>query len=95
MPTYETIFALPSVISEEEQSQSVKEIEELIGGFGGNITLSEDMGEKRMAYKVRGYERAFYHIIKFDSPPESIEGFKRFYKINGGKYIRNMIVRTE
>lgn len=93
MPIYETIFAVPSTSSEEEQTQSIKDVEEFITSAGGSINSSEDMGERRMAYKVKGHERAYYHLIKFDSPPGVIEGIKRHYSINAGRYIRNMIVK--
>ena len=93
MPTYETIFAIPTVISEEEQTKSIKEVEDMIINAGGTLNISESMGEKRMAYNVKGFERAYYHLIQFDCPPESIEGFKRYYNINVNTYIRNMIVK--
>ena len=95
MPTYETIFALPSITSQEEQAQSIKEVEELINSSGGNIKSSENMGEKKMAYRVRGHDRAYYHLIKFDSPSSAIEGIKRYYRINPNRYIRNIIVKED
>jgi small subunit ribosomal protein S6 len=93
MPTYETIFAVPSVLSEEEVSGSVKTIEDMIAEAGGSLNLSESMGERKMAYNVKGYERAYYHLIQFECPPETIEGFKKYYNINTNTYIRNMIVK--
>ena len=95
MPTYETVFAVPAIFSEDEKNQSIKEIEELIKGSSGNINSSEEMGEKRMAYKVKGHERAYYHLIKFDSPPVAIEEIKKFYRINTSKFIRNMIIKED
>ncbi|MFH1415254.1 MAG: 30S ribosomal protein S6 [Elusimicrobiota bacterium] len=95
MPAYETVFAVPAVLSEEEQSQSIREVEELIREAGGNIVSSEQMGERKMAYIVKGHERAYYYLIKFDSPPEKIDGFKRHYRINSNRYIRNIIVKEE
>lgn len=95
MPAYETIFAMPSILSEEEKAQGIKEIEKRIQESSGNIKSSEGMGDRKMAYKVKGHERAYYHLIKFDSPPDAIEGIKVYYRINSGKYIRNMVVKEE
>ena len=69
--------------------------EEFITNFSGNISSSEGMGERRMAYKVKGYERAYYHVIKFSLPPESVDEMKRNYRINANTYIRTMIVKGE
>ncbi len=95
MPIYETVFAVPSILSGDEQSNSVNDIEELIKKAGGKINSSESMGEKKMAYIVKGHERAYYHLINFESTPDSIENFKKYYRINSNKYIRNMIVKED
>jgi small subunit ribosomal protein S6 len=95
MPTYETVFAVPSILSEEEKGQSVKNIEEFITNFSGNINSSEGMGERKMAYKVKGHQRAYYHLIKFNLPAEAVDEMKKNYRINANTYIRNMIVKDE
>ena len=95
MPAYETIFAMPSNLSEEERNQGVKEVEKRIEEASGTVKSSEGMGEKRMAYKVKGHELAYYHLIKFDCPPKGIEVIKVHYRNNSNRYIRNMLVKEE
>ena len=91
MPTYETVFAIPSSVSDEERSQKIKGIEEFISGIGGAVKLSEEMGEKQLAYKVKGHDRAYYHLVKFSCPPDGIDKLKKHYSINS-EYIRNIVV---
>jgi len=94
MPSYETVFVVPSTLAEEERSRSVKEIEKMISKSGGKVTSSEDLGEKRLAYKIKNHDRAYYHLIKFDSSPDFVEGLKRHFKIEE-RFIRSMVVREE
>ena len=72
MPTYETVFAVPLSLEGEEKQQSIKSVEDIISGAGGSVTSSQDMGEVKMAYKVKGHDRAYYHLIKFECPPSGV-----------------------
>ena len=91
MPTYETVFAVPITLSEEERAESVKDIESFISEVGGSVTNNEELGEKKMAYKVKGKDRAYYHFMAFNCPADGIDKLKKHYKIHSN-YIRNIIV---
>ncbi|MFC2062073.1 30S ribosomal protein S6 [Elusimicrobiota bacterium] len=91
MHTYETVFAVPASITIEEREGSIKSVEELITSLNGSVTTSEEIGEKEMAYKVKGNDRAYYHLIKFDCPPEKVNELSRHYRIHNN-YIRNLII---
>ncbi len=94
MISYETVFAVPVTLSEEEREQSIKGIEKLIQESGGEVKASEDLGERKLAYKVKNHTRAYYHLIKFVSPTDKIDILKKYYRITGD-YIRYMIVKDE
>ncbi|MBN2407320.1 MAG: 30S ribosomal protein S6 [Elusimicrobia bacterium] len=94
MPTYETVFAVPVSLEGDEKQQSIKSVEDIISGAGGSVKSSQDMGEMKMAYKVKGHDRAYYHLIKFECPPAGIQELKKHYNINSN-YIRNIVVRDE
>ena len=94
MPTYETVFAVPAALSEEERAQSLSDAEGIIAEGGGEISSKEEMGEKRMAYPVKKHEVAYYYLINFESPSSSVENLTRFYRQND-VYIRHIIVRKD
>lgn len=94
MPTYETVFAVPAALSEEERAQSLSDAEGIITEAGGKVSSKEEMGEKRMAYPVKKHEVAYYYLINFECPSESVENLSRFYRQND-RYIRDIIVRKE
>lgn len=94
MLTYETVFAVSTEISEEERSVSITQVEDLIKQLGGEVTSSDSIGERQMAYQVKGHDRAYYHLIRFDSPPNVIDELKKNYSINS-RFLRNIIIKNK
>lgn len=94
MHIYETVFAIPSTLPAEEKDQSIKEVEGFIVEIGGSVKSSEEIGERKMAYKIEGHERAYYHLIRFDCPSDGIDKLKKHYQIKSN-YIRNIVVTEE
>ncbi len=94
MPTYETVFAIPANLGEEERKKSVKEAEKIVSSNGGKIVLSEEMGEREMAYKVKGNSRAYYYLLVFEAPAESFQAINDYYRFND-TYIRSLTLKKE
>ena len=94
MPAYETVFAVPAAFSEEERAGSLKAVEELITGSGGEISSVDEMGERRMAYPVKKHEMACYYSILFNCPPSALDGLKRHFRLDD-RYIRDITVRKD
>ncbi|MGM0441050.1 MAG: 30S ribosomal protein S6 [Elusimicrobiota bacterium] len=94
MHTYETVMAIPSTLSKEEIDENVDKIEKLIEDNDGEVSSSESLGERQMAYKVKDSRRAFYHMVKFQSPGEFINKLREYYRLNSA-YIRDMTIRTD
>ncbi len=94
MPSYETVFAIPSIISEEEKNKSIESVEKLISESSGQVISSDDMGERKLAYSVKGNERAYYHVIKFDMPSSEVNKLKGHYRLEEN-FIRDIVVKEE
>ena len=94
MPIYEAVFAVPSSLSEEDRVNSVTEVEKLIAKVGGTVKFSNEIGERKMAYSVKQHDRAYYHLIKFESPATAVENIKRHFRIDD-KYIRDLVTKEE
>ncbi len=92
MHTYETVLAVAAVTGEDKRQESIKTVEDIVKNEGGSITSSTDMGEKKMAYKVKGHNRAYYHLVEFEAPGSVVEKIKRHYRLSDD-YIRNIVVR--
>ncbi|MGM0568024.1 MAG: 30S ribosomal protein S6 [Elusimicrobiota bacterium] len=94
MISYESVFALPASMPEEERKSCIEEAEKAITSSKGKLIESEDMGEKQMAYIVKGHKRAYYHLIRFDAPPEAFKSINDYFRYNDS-YIRSLTVKRE
>ena len=48
----------------------------------GKISVEENLGKKKLAYKVREYEYAYYYLIQFVGKADIISELERKYRIN-------------
>ncbi len=94
MPTYESVFAVPASRGGEERTGFVKETEKLISDNGGEIISSQEMGEKEMAYRVKGTTRAYYHLLNFRAPTKAYNVLNDHYRFND-PYIRSLIIKKD
>ncbi|MDA3793268.1 MAG: 30S ribosomal protein S6 [Elusimicrobia bacterium] len=92
MHIYETVLAVAAVTGQDKKEESIHSVEKIVEKEGGSITSSSDMGEKKMAYKVKNHDRAYYHLIEFEAPGSVVEKLKRHYRLSD-EYIRSIVVR--
>ena len=57
MNNYETIFLMKDDITEEQRNTVIEKIREYLTK-NGKISVEENLGKKKLAYKVREYEYA-------------------------------------
>ena len=81
MNNYETIFLMKDDITEEQRNTVIEKIREYLTK-NGKISVEENLGKKKLAYKVREYEYAYYYLIQFVGKAEIISELERKYRIN-------------
>lgn len=81
MNNYETIFLMKDDITEEQRNTVIEEIREYLTK-NGKISVEENLGKKKLAYKVREYEYAYYYLIQFVGKADIISELERKYRIN-------------
>src|SRR5277367_4380325 len=69
--SYETIFNLTPVLSEEQAKDAVDSYRKLIKEHEGKIVNEEHWGLKKLAYPIQKKSTGFYHVIQFEGPPTS------------------------
>ncbi len=67
MKSYETVFILTPVLSEEQAKEAVKKFESEIKSFGAKIKHSENWGLKKLAYPIQKKSTGFYFLIEFEA----------------------------
>ncbi|MEJ6504977.1 MAG: 30S ribosomal protein S6, partial [Crocinitomicaceae bacterium] len=63
MTSYETVFILTPVLSEDQAKEAVKKFESEIKSFGAKIKQSETWGLKKMAYPIQKKSTGFYFLF--------------------------------
>ena len=81
MNNYETIFLMKDDITEEQRNTVIEKIREYLTK-NGKISVEENLGKKKLAYKVREYEYAYYYLIHFVGKADIISELERKYRIN-------------
>ena len=81
MNNYETIFLMKEDITEEQRNTVIEEIRDYLTK-NGKISVEENLGKKKLAYKVREYEYAYYYLIQFVGKADIISELERKYRIN-------------
>ena len=81
MNNYETIFLMKDDITEEQRNTVIEKIREYLTK-NGKISVEENLGKKKLAYKVREYEYAYYYLIQFVGKADIISELEIKYRIN-------------
>ncbi len=66
MNSYETVFILTPVLSEDQAKEAVQKFEGEIAAFGGKLKHSEKWGLKKLAYPIQKKTTGFYFLLEFE-----------------------------
>ena len=72
MNSYETVFILTPVLSEEQTKEAVQKFEGEISSLGGKIKHTEHWGLRKLAYPIQKKSTGFYSLLQFDAEPTVI-----------------------
>ena len=85
MNSYETVFILTPVLSDDQAKEAVQKFESEIASFGGKLKHSETWGLKKLAYPIQKKSTGFYCLLEFKAEPSVVDtletGFRRDEKI--------------
>ncbi|AJC84871.1 30S ribosomal protein S6 [Campylobacter peloridis] len=94
MKHYEVLFILKPTLTEEEVSAKLEFIKEVLTKNGAQIESIVPMGTRKLAYKIKKYERGTYFVIYFKAPTTLIAELERVLRITE-EVIRFLIVKYE
>jgi small subunit ribosomal protein S6 len=90
--TYEILLLLDPELPEERQSEIVTRTRELIEQGGGTWRSHDPWGRRRLAYEINHKPEGVYHLLIFETAPETLDEVTRVLKITDG-VIRHLAVR--
>jgi len=76
MNTYETVFIMNPVLSEDQIKETVKKFVDYIKSKKGKVTHEENWGLKKLKYIIQKKKTGFYFLIEFESTGEIINDFE-------------------
>ncbi|CAM4097493.1 30S ribosomal protein S6 [Campylobacter armoricus] len=94
MRHYEVLFILKPTLTEEEVSAKLEFVKEVLTKNGAQIESVVPMGTRKLAYKIKKYERGTYFVIYFKAPTNLIAELERVLRITE-EVIRFLIVKYE
>jgi small subunit ribosomal protein S6 len=80
MNTYETVFIMNPVLSEDQIKETVKKFVDYIKSKKGTVTHEENWGLKKLKYTIQKKKTGFYCLIEFQSNGEMINDFEVEFK---------------
>ena len=94
MNTYETVFIMNPVLSEDQIKETVKKFVSHIKTNKGAVTNEENWGLKKLKYAIQKKKTGFYCLIEFQANGELINDFEIEFK-RDERVIRWQTVRLD
>lgn len=80
--------------SEDEVKPIKEKVHSLIAANQGRITLSQDLGKKRLAYPVKSYRYGYYNLAEFDMPGINLAALDRALRMTNEILRQQIVIKT-
>ncbi len=65
-----------------EEQKTKEDVKELLKKYGCNFLKEEEMGIKKLAYKIKKRENAFYYLAEVELDPSTLKDINNDVKLN-------------
>ena len=80
MNSYETVFILTPVLSDDQAKEAVQKFEGEIKAFGAKIKHLENWGLRKLAYPIQKKSTGFYFLIEFEGEGDVVAKYELMMK---------------
>lgn len=91
---YELMYIADPATDGDTLEQLNKEIGELVEKEGGSIVKQEDMGKRKLAYKIGKFNEGYYTLFEIEGSGKEIAELERRMRVND-KIVRYLTVRVD
>jgi small subunit ribosomal protein S6 len=77
---YETGFVLSPALSEEEMSQLVQQMAEIVAQKKGRMVKQDVWGKRRLAFPIKRFQEGVYVFFTYDGPGDVSTELERRFK---------------
>ena len=92
--SYETVFILTPVLSEEQMKDTVKKFEDLLKGQKIKIINTEHWGLRKLAYPIQHKSTGFYNLIEFEGDGTIVDKLETEFR-RDEKVMRFLITKLD
>ncbi len=89
---YELLYLVAANYTEPELEPIKQKVGELIKKFGGQITLEDSFGKKKLAYPIAKNHQGYYLFYEFDLEGNQLKELTRALKLTA-EILRHIIVK--
>ena len=82
MTTYEILLLLDPEHADAHQEELIARVRSLVEGAGGTWRSHDAWGRRRLAYEIAKRAEGVYHLVVFESTPETLDEIVRVLKID-------------
>ena len=80
MRQYETGFVLSPALSEEETTQLVQQMAEIVAQKKGHMVRQDVWGKRRLAFPIKRFQEGLYVFFTYDGPGDISTELERRFK---------------
>lgn len=91
MKHYELLYIIPGKYTEEEIETIGNKVIEVVKGYGGEITFTDNLGDKKLSFPIDGAQTGSYLVIEFNAEPAKIKDLDGELKLTP-EVLRHQIV---
>ena len=93
LKNYELLLIFNPELADEELETSLKKVDSLITGKGGEVSATDQWGKRKLAYPIKNFAEGIYVLLTLGLEPAScreIESSLRIYE----DVLRYMLIST-
>ena len=94
MQKYECVFILRADLPEAEMARRVDRVAELVGEHGGEITLQDHWGLRKLAYEIEKQHKGDYMLLRFNAEGTVVTEIDRYLRLDD-QVLRHLVVIDE
>ena len=92
MKKYEISFIVRPDLEKDAVEKIAKELESTLTKNGANVLSSKEIGQKELAYTIKGNKTGFYYLINVESDNKAIDEFNRVATIDEN-ILRHIVIK--
>ena len=91
---YEALVIFKAAGTEQEIARHAAHLEEPIKKAGGTIEVSQNMGRRKLSFRIARHAEGHYYLLRFQAPTAQVVELERLFRLNES-VVRFIILSAE